>query len=66
MIRQGNHSFGWFSDLENIVFVFSHHRMPAHLIPAAWGTETHGFKVALDNISISVDETYRNGSRTLH
>lgn len=47
------------------VAVFSHHGMLEHLIPTALGIETHRFDFALDNISITVVDINRNGTRTL-
>lgn len=47
------------------IAVFSHHGMLEHLIPTALGIKTHCFNFALDNISITVVEFYRNGSCTL-
>lgn len=47
------------------VAVFSHHGMLEHLIPEALGIKSHCFNFALDNISITVVDFCRNGSRTL-
>ncbi len=47
------------------VVLFSHHGFLEHLIPTALGIKTHCFDFALDNISISVVDINRNGSRTL-
>lgn len=47
------------------VAVFSHHGMLEHLIPTALGIGTRDFNFALDNISITVVDICRDGSRTL-
>ncbi len=47
------------------VAVFSHHGMLEYLIPTALGIKTRDFNFALDNISITVVDICRDGSRTL-
>ncbi len=47
------------------VAVFSHHGMLEHLIPTALGVESHVFRFALDNISITIVEFCRDGNCVL-
>ena len=44
------------------VAVFSHHGFLEHLIPTALGVESHVFRFALDNISMTVVQYCRDGN----
>ena len=52
-------------DYGNRIAVFSHHGMLEYLIPTALGIKTRDFYFALENISITVVDIFRNGSRVL-